>query len=93
MTYAARYPDQVAGMVLLDSSSPQQFTALPDYPGTYAIMHRVLGVLPALTRLGVPENEAQVYSEAVRRGGVLLVSQVDDSHTSEVAGRGNRFTT
>src|SRR5918994_2552964 len=37
-----------------------------------------------LTRLGVPESEAQVYSEAVRRGGVLLIGQVDDSHTSEV---------
>ena len=38
----------------------------------------------SLTRLGVPESEAQVYSEAVRRGGVLLIGQVDDSHTSEV---------
>jgi len=38
----------------------------------------------SLTRLGVPENEAQVYSEAVRRGGVLLIGQVDDSRTSEV---------
>ena len=38
----------------------------------------------SLTRLGVPENEAQIYSEAVRRGGVLLIGQVDDSHTSEV---------
>ena len=26
MTYAARYPEQVAGMVLLDSSSPDQLT-------------------------------------------------------------------
>ena len=26
MTYAARYPEQVAGLVLLDSSSPEQFT-------------------------------------------------------------------
>jgi uncharacterized protein (TIGR02271 family) len=38
----------------------------------------------SLTRLGVPESEAQVYSEAVRRGGALLIGQVDDSHTSEV---------
>src|SRR5688500_17044150 len=40
--------------------------------------------ISSLTRLGVPESEAQVYSEAVRRGGVLLIGQVDDSHTSEV---------
>jgi uncharacterized protein (TIGR02271 family) len=37
----------------------------------------------ALTRLGVPEDEAHVYSEAVRRGGVLLVGQVDDSRTQD----------
>jgi uncharacterized protein (TIGR02271 family) len=37
----------------------------------------------ALTRLGVPEDEAQVYSEAVRRGGMLLVGQVDDSQTQK----------
>ena len=29
MTYAARYPEQVAGMVLLDSSSPEQLTRIP----------------------------------------------------------------
>jgi pimeloyl-ACP methyl ester carboxylesterase len=52
MTYAARYPDQVAGMVLLDSSSPHQFTDQPDFPGEYAIMRRVLPVMPALARVG-----------------------------------------
>ena len=31
MTYAAQYPDQVAGLVLLDSSSPEQFTRMPAY--------------------------------------------------------------
>ena len=36
MTYAARYPEQVAGMVLLDSSSPEQFTRMPAFPGQYA---------------------------------------------------------
>ena len=35
MTYAARYPDQVAGMVLLDSSSPEQFTRMPAFSGQY----------------------------------------------------------
>ncbi len=52
MTYAARYPSQVAGMVLLDSSSPYQFTDQPDFPGTYAMMRRLLPVLPTLARLG-----------------------------------------
>jgi pimeloyl-ACP methyl ester carboxylesterase len=54
MTYAARYPDQVAGLVLLDSASPEQFTRLPDYPGQYRWMMRPLyGVLPTLSRLGL----------------------------------------
>ncbi|HEX5811297.1 MAG TPA: alpha/beta hydrolase [Pseudonocardia sp.] len=52
MTYAARYPAQVAGLVLLDSSSPHQFTDQPDFPGTYAMMRRLLPVLPALARVG-----------------------------------------
>jgi pimeloyl-ACP methyl ester carboxylesterase len=51
MTYAARYPDQVAGMVLLDASDPYQATpadaaAEPSAPA-------VLAVLPSLARLGI----------------------------------------
>ena len=30
--FAARYPDEVAGMVLLDAQPADAFTALPDYP-------------------------------------------------------------
>jgi pimeloyl-ACP methyl ester carboxylesterase len=52
MTYAALHPAQVAGMVLLDSVSPHQFTALPAFPGTYSLMRRVLPVLPTVARLG-----------------------------------------
>ena len=53
MTYAARYPDQLAGLVLLDSSSPEQFTRMPAYPGQYAMMRRVYALLPTLSRLGL----------------------------------------
>jgi pimeloyl-ACP methyl ester carboxylesterase len=53
LTYAARYPEQVAGMVLLDSSSPQQFTKIPSYPTQYAAMRRGLAILPTLARLGL----------------------------------------
>jgi pimeloyl-ACP methyl ester carboxylesterase len=52
MTYAARYPAQVAGMVLLDSSSPRQYSDQPDFAGTYAMMRRLLPVMPALARVG-----------------------------------------
>ena len=53
MTYAAKYPEQVAGMVLLDSSSPYQLTELPAYSGQYAVMVRGMALLPTLARFGL----------------------------------------
>jgi pimeloyl-ACP methyl ester carboxylesterase len=52
MAYAAEHPDDVAGLVLLDSASPRQFTALPDYAGAYPSMRRESALLPILVRLG-----------------------------------------
>lgn len=53
MIYAAQYPEQVAGMVLLDSSSPRQLTDIPSYARQYAAMRRGLALLPTLGRLGL----------------------------------------
>jgi pimeloyl-ACP methyl ester carboxylesterase len=53
MIFAARYPTEIAGMVLLDSATPEQFTALPNYPRFYSNYRRVSGVLPTLARLGI----------------------------------------
>jgi pimeloyl-ACP methyl ester carboxylesterase len=53
MTYADRYAAQVAGMVLLDSTSPHQFETIPSYRLQYALMRRAYGVLPSLARLGL----------------------------------------
>ena len=53
LSYADQYPHQVAGMVLLDSSSPEQFTAIPSYAGQYAVVHRVMALTPTLNRLGL----------------------------------------
>jgi pimeloyl-ACP methyl ester carboxylesterase len=65
MSYAAKYPGQVAGLVLLDSSSPEQFTRMPAYPGQYAMMRRGLAVLPTLARLGL----ARIVSSTSRLPG------------------------
>ena len=66
LTYAARYPAQVAGLVLLDSSSPHQYTDQPDFAGTYATMRRVLPVMPTLARVGalhlIPRSTATALS-------------------------------
>jgi pimeloyl-ACP methyl ester carboxylesterase len=53
LTFAARYPQQVAGMVLLDSSTPQQFTALPGYPAAWSSYRRLSALLPPLARVGL----------------------------------------
>ena len=36
------------------------------------------GIVGALTDAGVPENDAHVYAEGVRRGGTLVTAKVDD---------------
>ena len=53
MTYADQYAEDVSGMVLLDSTSPHQFEAIPSYPLQYTLMRRAYGVLPTLARLGL----------------------------------------
>lgn len=63
MIYAAQYPDEVVGMVLLDSSTPYQFTALPDFEGEYSMMRMMLGVMPSIARLGATQLlPASAYS-------------------------------
>lgn len=54
LTYAARYPEQVAGLVLLDSSSPEQFTRMPAYPGQDAESVRAITQVLASVRTGTP---------------------------------------
>jgi pimeloyl-ACP methyl ester carboxylesterase len=51
MTYAAQYPDEVAGMVLLDGSDPYQVTEtiISDDPSAPS----PIALLPSLARLGI----------------------------------------
>jgi len=53
LNYAARYPDEVAGMVLLDGTSTEMFTRLRSYPIVYEVYRRVSALFPSLARLGV----------------------------------------
>jgi pimeloyl-ACP methyl ester carboxylesterase len=75
MTYAALHPTQVAGMVLLDSSSPQQFTAVPDFPRTYSLMRRLLPVLPSLARLGALQLTPPSASSALTPSAAAQVQR------------------
>lgn len=53
LTYADLYPQEVAGLVLLDSTHPDMFTRLATYPRLYEVHRRVSALFPSLARLGV----------------------------------------
>jgi pimeloyl-ACP methyl ester carboxylesterase len=57
LAYAMDYPKDVAGVALLDSSTPYQFD-LSAYPGFYSLWRRASALLPTLARAGI----ARVYS-------------------------------
>ena len=52
LNYAAQYPQQVAGVALIDSATPYQFD-LPDYPSFYSTFRRVFALFPSLARAGI----------------------------------------
>src|ERR671920_603653 len=52
-TYAARYPDEVAGVVLVDSSSPKQAGHQPVTRDSNEPQKQIFAVVPRLARLGV----------------------------------------
>jgi pimeloyl-ACP methyl ester carboxylesterase len=52
LNYAAQYPEQVAGVALIDSATPYQFD-LPDYPDFYSMWRRGSALLPSLSRAGI----------------------------------------
>lgn len=51
--FTGRYPEQVAGVVLLDGQPAEAFEGLPAFAPFYARYRRVFAVLPSLARLGV----------------------------------------
>jgi pimeloyl-ACP methyl ester carboxylesterase len=66
LDFALRFPTEVAGVALVDSMSPDQFTKLPDYAGMYDVMHRVSGLAPSVARLGI--GRVAGYSARDARG-------------------------
>jgi pimeloyl-ACP methyl ester carboxylesterase len=51
--FAGLYPEQVAGVVLLDAQPTEAFEGLPAYPAFYSAFRRISALLPSLARLGV----------------------------------------
>jgi len=63
LAYAARYPDQVAGMVLVDSTAPKASAkpraASPAAAGSYDVLGRVSALVSTSARLGAGRLESQ----------------------------------
>jgi pimeloyl-ACP methyl ester carboxylesterase len=59
LTFAAHYPDQVAGMVLLDSTAPASAPGPPTKTGSYDLFGRISALLPAVAHLGLARLYAQ----------------------------------
>ena len=53
LDFARLYPDDVAGVALLDSMSPHQYTAIDGWPAFYEMYRRASAVMPSLSRFGV----------------------------------------
>ncbi|MGH3146684.1 MAG: alpha/beta hydrolase [Rubrobacter sp.] len=51
--YDDRYPDEVAGVVLVDSSHPEQFTRSPEGRAMYERARWLTAIVPFFARLGV----------------------------------------
>ena len=59
LTFAAKFPDQVAGMVLLDSTAPAAAATPPTKTGSYDFPGRIAAILPAVAHFGV----ARMYGQ------------------------------
>ena len=52
-TYAAKYPEQVAGLVLVDSTAAHNTPVSPQNPGSYSLLKHLTSLVATTSRLGV----------------------------------------
>ena len=53
LNFANLFPRDVAGVVLLDSMHPRQYTRIASWPAFYEMFRRASAVLPSLSRFGI----------------------------------------
>ncbi|MDX6302163.1 MAG: hypothetical protein QOF53_3377, partial [Nocardioidaceae bacterium] len=51
--YAAKYPDEVAGLVLVDSTASHRTTVSTPQPGSYSVIRHLSALIATTSRLGV----------------------------------------
>ena len=60
MRYAAQYPDEVAGMVLIDSTAPNATPVSPTTEGSDSFLKHFSALMSATARLGLGRLLAEV---------------------------------
>jgi pimeloyl-ACP methyl ester carboxylesterase len=53
LSFARLFPEDTAGIVLLDSMHPEQYERMASWPGFYEMYRRASAAMPALSRFGV----------------------------------------
>ncbi len=85
LTFAARYPDEVAGMVLIDSTAPASTTtpraASPGDGGSYDVIGRVSALVSTSARFGLGRLYAQLAT-----GSLPAQSQEEVDASTATAG-------
>jgi pimeloyl-ACP methyl ester carboxylesterase len=100
LSFAAQFPDQVAGMVLLDSTAPKPGPAPPASPESDNLLDRVAALLPAAAHLGAgrllnpfsygtlpprSRDEARANSSTARHLGSFIEEFVEGSASMQQA--------
>jgi pimeloyl-ACP methyl ester carboxylesterase len=81
LTFAATYPDQVAGLVLLDSTAPVPGPVPPTKAGSYDLVGRISALLPAVAHLGVAHLIGDAYDSLPPRSRNEARATVSTAHS------------
>jgi pimeloyl-ACP methyl ester carboxylesterase len=81
LTFAATYPDQVAGLVLLDSTAPVPGPIPPTKAGSYDLVGRISALLPAVAHLGVAHLIGDSYDSLPPRSRNEARATVSTAHS------------
>jgi pimeloyl-ACP methyl ester carboxylesterase len=81
LTFAANYPDQVAGMVLLDSTAPVPGPVPPTKAGSYDLVSRISALLPAVAHLGAAHLIGDSYDSLPPRSRNEARATVSTAHS------------
>jgi pimeloyl-ACP methyl ester carboxylesterase len=80
-TYAAKYPDEVAGLVLVDSTAAHHTPVSPPKAGSYSVLKHLSSLVATTSRLGV----GRVIADA--DFGYLPPKYRDDARTTAATGK------